>query len=515
MHQEDVIDFLSHPDAYGLPDEQEVERFDTHISIVFLAGDFAYKLKRAIALPFVDFRALEDRHHFCKQELSVNNFFAGNLYQDVIPVTCEGDELSLDGAGEPVDYLVKMHRFDQASLYNVLCDQGQLSTQMIHDLCDQAVAFYDQAEIDKEYGGVAGMVRAFEGHYKAIENCPDHILDEALLDRLKSLVAETIERHKSLLDERQIGGYVRHCHGDLHLRNICQYQSQTLVFDAIEFEPDFAVIDMFYDFAFLLMDLCHRGEMDLANKAMNRYLGCSGDMNALYLSGLFLASRSAIRMHVNGVASQNQQTEAARLSLEQDARSYLTEALEYLSPKPVILIAIGGLSGSGKSVLSQKLAPHWGRQPGAFIARTDMIRKRLQGVRPQDRLDQTAYSPEVTEQTYETLYYDMTTALKAGQCVIVDGVFAREEERAKLQNYAEELNIPFVGIWLDAAKETLKQRVAARVNDPSDATVEIVELQQSYDLGVMDWHRIDVSQDFETIYQIVRSHLLEKTDFPL
>jgi aminoglycoside phosphotransferase family enzyme/predicted kinase len=517
MRQSDIITFLDQPQAYGLPENETIGRFDTHISIVFLAGPYAYKLKRAIALPFVDFSRLEDRHHFCEKEMEANHIASANLYIGVVPVRRHNDQLVLDGTeGEVVEWLVKMHRFDQRDLYDHLSNIGHLGKDEINELCDQVCTFYQNTPVQTEgYGGSGGMVRAFEGHYKALANCPDHLFEPNKIDQLKQRITQEITTYTPLMDERAAQGYVRHCHGDLHLRNICRFQGQSLLFDAIEFEPDFAVIDIFYDFAFLLMDLCHRGEFTLANSALNRYLGRTGDIAALHLLGLYMASRSLIRTHVNGVASQNQKTDQDRIKWENDARTYLEETIDILAPRPTALIAIGGFSGSGKSSLAQRLAPTLGRKPGAFIARTDMIRKRLMGVSPNERLPQNAYTPETSQQTYSTLFVELMFALHSGQCAIADGVFAKPEERAMLQEIATSQNVPFIGIWLDAPADTLKDRVSNRQNDPSDATPEVVDLQQSFDIGGLDWHRIDATQDVDFIHKKATSFVKNAVDFPL
>lgn len=516
MQQSDIINFLSQPESYGLDKNEKVERFDTHISIVFLAGPFAYKLKRAIQLPFVDFRRVEDRAHFCREELTVNQSASAHLYLDVVGVyKNKQGRLSLKACGEAVDWLVKMHRFDQNQLLDHLCATSQLDDRIIIALVDKVIDCYQKAKTDPDYGGADGIQRAFEGHYKAIENCPPSLLDDDKVSLLKERVSQSLNKHKGLLDQRQANGYVRHCHGDLHLRNICLFQDQITLFDAIEFEPDYARIDVFYDFSFLLMDLCHRRENRLANIALNRYLGRTGDMDALIVCGLFLSSRATIRAHVNGVASQNQGDEHARKRWEEEAKTYLDEALSYLEDHPVMLIGIAGLSGCGKSTLAQNLAPHLGRLPGAYIARTDMIRKRLMKVAPEDRLPQEAYGSDMTKRTYAQLYSEMEAALKAGQCVIIDGVFAREGERRHIENLAKKLKVPFKGFWLDAPLDLLKDRVKKRTNDVSDATPDIVDMQSTYDPGQIDWIKIDAAQDIENIYENALREIKKSSDFPL
>ncbi len=500
MHQSDVINFLSKPQTFGLDENTLVKRCDTHISIVFLAGEYAYKLKRAIKLPFVDFRQLEDRQIFCQRELDVNALGAPGLYLDLVAVTLGKQGLALGGEGEVVDWLVKMHRFDQTQLFDQLCEAGKIDASLMERLSDHIVACYNAAPVDQEFGGYAGMKRAFDGHYLAFENCPQGVLDQEKLTKLKERVDGELKDRKNLLEERSKKGYVRACHGDLHLRNICWFQDEIMLFDAIEFEPDFSVIDVLYDLSFLLMDLCHRGRQDLANVVLNRYAGLSGDVAGASVLGLFLCSRAAIRTHVDAVASQNQATQELAQQVAQGARQYLDETLSYLADKPVCIVAIGGLSGCGKSHLAKALAPYLGRKPGAYIARTDMIRKRLMQVKPSEKLGPYGYREPVTKLTYETLYSEVSQAAQAGYCVVVDGVFAREEEREKLQALAASLNIPFIGLWLEAPIDVLEERVRARVGDPSDANEEIVRLQAGYNLGEISWHHLNAARDFDAIF---------------
>ncbi len=513
MQQSEVIDFLMRPESYGLSANAKVQRFDTHISVVFLAGEYAYKLKRAIELPFVDFRDLSDREKYCRLELVVNKAGASDLYIDAVPVVSTPDGLSLDGTGDVVDWLVKMHCFDQCMLFDGLADERGLTPKDMDRLTDHVVDCYQVAETHNDYGGREGMERAFAGHYKAFENCPPHVLEGDKLDQLRTQVTREIEKIGDFLNDRQQAGYVRQCHGDLHLRNICFYKGKITLFDAIEFEPDYAIIDVFYDFCFLLMDLCHRGEWALANTALNRYLGRTGDVAALHVLGLFLASRASIRTHVNAVASQNQKDEKERLRWEADAQKYLDEALIYMEPKPVMILAIGGYSGSGKSTLAKKLAPEMGRQPGAFIARTDMIRKRIMRVKPEEKLNEYGYRDPVTKLTYNTLYVEIRQALHAGTCVIVDGVFAKEEERIALEKIASELDVPFFGLWLDVEPQLLKDRVALRSNDPSDADEQVVEVQLTYDVGNITWTRLQADHDLKYLSEKVIELVKNKAVF--
>ncbi|WP_417820540.1 AAA family ATPase [Terasakiella sp.] len=500
MQQRDVIDFLSRPESYGLAAGEKVQRLDTHISIVFLAGDYAYKLKRAIQLPFVDFRTIESRQHFCELELEINRTFSPNLYIETLAVGVE-DGFALGGNGEVVDWLVKMHRFDQSNLFDRLCEENKLEEDALLRLVDRVFECYEHAKRDSSFGGLGGMQRAFEGHYLALDACPAHVFEQGQISDLKQRVSETLGMCGELLEGRRYNGFVRHCHGDLHLRNICFFNNAVTLFDAIEFEPDYAVIDILYDLSFLLMDLIHRGRSDFANLVLNRYLALSGDISGLKVLGVFLSSRATIRAHVSAVASKNQKTKRETEFLEKEARCYLQEARQFLKKQSPTLIAIGGLSGCGKSVLAKGLAPHIGHAPGAFVARTDMIRKRVLGVKPWEKLSQDGYSRAATQRTYKQLYQEIEDALQSGNSVIVDGVFAKPGERNKLEKLAAKLGVSFLGFWLSAPLDVLEQRVTHRRNDVSDADVSVVRMQAGYDIGKMDWVKLDASQDIESVLE--------------
>ncbi len=259
------------------------------------------------------------------------------------------------------------------------------------------------------------------------------------------------------------------------------------MFDAIEFNEDFASIDVFYDIAFLIMDLRSRRLFDLAALLFNRYLERTGDIDALPALPLFLSLRATIRAHVCAQMARNADDARRR----REAEAYLDEALAYLTPAQPRLLAIGGLSGSGKSSLALALASACAPPPGAVVLRSDVLRKRLMGVDPEVRLEETAYSAEMTERTYLVLYDLAQRALAAGQSVIADAVFARPEQRTAIEAVAAYCRRPFDGLWLESPPEVLRQRIAGRRNDASDATVAVLEKQLALPLGEIAWSRLD------------------------
>ncbi len=307
-----------------------------------------------------------------------------------------------------------------------------------------------------------------------------------------------------LLDRRRAEGKVRHCHGDLHLRNICLLDGKPTLFDGIEFSDDIADIDVLYDLAFLLMDLRHREHNDLGNLVFNRYLDRTDDADGLAALPLFLSLRAAIRAHVTAAAAMRQTGSA---TTSEPARSYLALARDLLRPRQPSLIAIGGVSGTGKSSLARAVAPELGPVPGARMVHTDVIRKRLSGTTPETRLPPEAYRREMNDRVYQTLYAEAEQALRAGYAVIADAVFLLPAERAAIAGIAEAVGVPFTGIWLEAPPELLARRIAARSGDASDATVDVMRQQLGHDPGTIEWRRLDAAKEIADLATATRSIL--------
>jgi predicted kinase len=288
---------------------------------------------------------------------------------------------------------------------------------------------------------------------------------------------------------------VRHCHGDLHLRNVVEIEATPVLFDAIEFDDRLATIDVLHDLAFLLMDLGKRGLKAHAGAVLNAYLDAdasSGNLLGLAALPLFLSMRAAVRAKVELLRAALAAPGLAE-AVREEASVYFALAQDFLVLARPRLIAIGGLSGSGKSAVSRAIAPHIGAFPGAVIVRSDFERKRLFGVGPLERLPQSAYAPDVTERVYAMCRKRAFLALQGGQSVIVDAVQARAHEREALAALAALGGVPFTGLWLEAPAKLLRDRIAARTADVSDATPELVDVQLGYDLGPRDFTLVDAS----------------------
>jgi uncharacterized protein len=494
-----VLNFMARPEAYS-PVSATVERIETHASIVFLAGDHAYKVKRAVRYSFLDFSTVEKRRAACLNELRVNRRTAPQLYLDVIPVTIgEGGSFRLGGEGEAVEWVLRMRRFEQAKLYDRMAEE-RLDLAAMQPLAEVIASFHASADrVLSPDQSVVPLENILRDNAQVLAANPDDIPHQAarqLAQASRDKLALSL-----LLEARGRGGFVRHCHGDLHLRNIVEIDGAPVLFDAIEFDDRLATIDVLYDLAFLLMDLGKRKLRPHANVLLNAYLDAgrdTGNLVGLAALPLFLSMRAAIRAKVELLRASTVAQDQAE-SARGVARGYFELARTFLAPPAPRLIAIGGLSGSGKSAVARAVAPFLGAFPGAVQVRSDVERKRLFGAAPQERLPGRAYAAEVSDWVYALCRKRALMALEGGQAVILDAVHAKPAEREAAASLAAERGVPFTGLWLDAPPEILRERVAARTGDISDATPEVVDAQLGYEIGPLDFERIDASLPFDQV----------------
>jgi hypothetical protein len=499
--QHDVVAFLSTPEAYGLH-AGSIERIDTHISIVWLAGDRAYKLKRAVRFDYVDFSTIELRRVACEAEIRLNSRTAPTLYRGVRAVTREADgSLTLGGQGVAIDWLVEMVRFDQDTLFDRLAERGRLDVALMEGLAAAIVRLHADAAPRVDRGGRDGMTWVVDGNALGFADQGATVLDPAACARVTADSRAAIDRHAARLDARRRGGLVRECHGDLHLRNICLIGRVPTLFDGVEFNDAISCIDVFYDLAFLLMDLWRRGLRSHANAVFNAYVARTADVAGVALLPLFLSCRAAVRAKTSATAAKVQPDPCQRSELETSARRYLELSQAALHPPPPSLIAIGGFSGSGKSTLARALAPDIGAAPGALIVRSDVLRKTLLGVAPLAHLGPEGYATAVTGQVYRAMAERALTVLEAGHAVIADAVFASPQDRDDIGAVARQAGVPFVGLWIDAPPEMLARRIGERVLDASDATADVLDRQLRSGSGLLTWHRLDGSLDAESVRQ--------------
>jgi aminoglycoside phosphotransferase family enzyme/predicted kinase len=492
--EEELAAFLSDPASYDEPAER-VDTITTHAARVFLAGRRAYKIKKRIKLPFLDFSTLELRREALKRELELNRSHAPDIYIGLSIVSRRPDGTLTFGDGEPVDYVLVMNRFDQAQLMARLAARGPLPARVCRDLADMVARYHRSAPIATGTSGASAMRDTVAGLAAGLTDAAPGHAAPLMAEFARKSLADVVLLGP-LLEDRSHAGYVRRCHGDLHLGNIVMHQGKPVPFDALEFDERLARIDVLYDLAFLLMDLEVRGDRAAANAVFNAYVAAAptgGEVEGLAALPLFLATRAAVRALV-ALESALQKPEGQDADDVARAVSYATAANAYLSPPRPALIAVGGLSGTGKSTLAASLAPLLGAAPGALILRTDVERKRLFEVRETERLPADRYTERFSDEVYALLYQKTERALAAGHAVIFDGVSAKPAEREIIAAIAGRLGVPFDGLWLEAPLEVQIGRVATRVGDASDSTPDVVRSQAARDLGEVTWHRVDASQ---------------------
>lgn len=489
--QSSVVAFLSSPTTHA---GAAVERIDTHASIVFLAGERAWKLKRAVCYAYLDYSTADQRRAMCEAEVRINRRMAPALYRGVSAIMRQAEGLlTIGGGGTPVDWLVEMVRFDRSDLFNRLAESGGLTLEMMGRLAHAVARFHLTADCRMSQGGWEAMRRVIDGNAAGFAEEGAGILDPVRCARLTNRARWVLDCSGVLLDQRRDDGLVRHCHGDLHLRNIVLLDGQPTLFDAIEFNDEISSIDVLYDLAFLLMELGRRGLPHHANVLWNAYLADTGDLDGLPLMPLFLSCRAAVMAKTTATAANLEAGEDRRAELQTLANDYLSRAVALLEPAPPRLIAVGGLSGSGKSTLALALAPFIGAVPGAVVIRSDEIRKKLCGMKPLDRLGPEGYTDEMSRRVYATLMDHADRVVRSGQTAIADAVFTDAADRDAIQHVAGAAGVPFVGLWLEAAEPVLISRVQGRGPDASDAGIDVIRHQLARRLDALRWHRYDAS----------------------
>lgn len=482
------------------PERPETIRVDTHANAVFLVGSKAYKVKRAVSFPFLDYSTLALREEACKREIIYNSRYAPSLYLKAVPVTEEDDgSLVLDGAGMTVEWVVVMNRFSAEDELDILAEAEPISDQLADDLAAMMVSAHENAPERDAEGFIDELASYVEQNAAAFADHPDLFPPQATA-HLNETARVWLERITDLIRTRGRHGLIRLCHGDAHLRNIVLLDGKPVLFDAVEFSDAIATGDVLYDLAFLLMDLWERGQKQAANRVFNRYFDKAhreADIEGLAALPFYLMMRAAIRAKVAASAAVYQADETKRARQEDQARTYFRYALDFLDPREPVLTAIGGLSGTGKTTLAYGIAPDIGRVPGARVLRTDVERKTRLGLAETEKAPAEAYTKAVSDAVYAAIDHQIQAVLAAGHSAVFDAVFASEKERIHVQNVAARVEVRFCGLWLTAPGTVLKERVSGRTADASDANVEVVAHQLAYDLGTITWHMVDASGSFE------------------
>jgi aminoglycoside phosphotransferase family enzyme/predicted kinase len=489
--QDEVFRFLAEPATHG---GAAVKRIDTHAAAVFLAGDAAYKVKRAVEFPFLDFSTLDKRKAALAAEIAANRPFAPDLYGDVIPIVRRNGALALGGDGNVVEWALKMYRFDEDETFDRLADAGRIDAALIEALARAVASAHARAPVVDAPPWIAALGDYVEQNDSALRERAD-LFEPRAVAELTAKSRAALAHLRPLLITRGAEGLIRRGHGDLHLGNIALIEGRPVPFDALEFDPVVASGDVLYDLAFLLMDLVERKLPEAANLVLNVYLAATRhptDLDALAALPLFMSLRAAIRAKVTAARLANAASDQ-RQTIAAQAKAYFTLACDLIAPPPPRLVAIGGLSGTGKSVLARALAPSLAPSPGAVLLRSDVERKAMFGVAEDEKLPPEAYAAEVGERVYAALLGKARRVVDAGHSAIIDAVFARENERAAIADAARQSNVVFKGLFLNADLATRIARVGDRIHDASDADAGVARKQEDYSIGTMDWLKIDAS----------------------
>jgi aminoglycoside phosphotransferase family enzyme/predicted kinase len=504
--QEPVLALLNDPATHA---GHVVKRIDTHAASVFLAGERAFKIKRAVRFPFLDFSTLEKRKAACEAELSVNRPFAPQIYLRVVAITREPDgALALGGRGEPVEWAVEMRRFDDALTLDHLAGEGRIDAALADRLGHIVAAAHAQAPPAPPGPWIDAMGVYIGEHVDELGRTPE-LFPPAEVAAWGQTMRTRYGRIRPLLVERGARGLIRHIHGDLHLGNIALIEGDPVLFDAIEFSPLIGSGDVLYDLAFLLMDLIERGLPQAANVVFNRYLMQTlrtEDLDALAALPFYLSMRAAIRAKVTA-ERRERAAPAAQGAIAESARRYFELARRAIEPTPAVMVATGGHSGTGKSALARALAAQLAPMPGAVVLRSDAERKALLGRQESEKLPPAAYEAGVTLQVYAVIADKARRAVAAGHGAILDAVYGQPGERALAEASAAVLGVPFHGLFLEAPLATRLARVGGRSHDASDADAAVVLAQESHELGALTWARIDASGSPEDTLRNAQSQL--------
>jgi len=475
-----LIDSLMSPDAFGHP-VTHVELIETHISWLILTERYAYKIKKPIVLEFLDFGDLEKRRYYCEEEIRLNQPWAPGIYLDVVPITIDRGKPCFGGTGEPIEYAVRMNRFDENMRLDKQLEQDNLSVQDMRELASKIATRHKNAPLvePEQRERVVSLTKEFMwDNFKAL----DGFIDSATLDSLRAWTEEEIANVDSLLSERFDDGFVRDCHGDLHLANIVRLPDGITTFDCIEFNTDFRNIDVMSDIAFLIMDLVERNRHDLAAHFLNRYLEATGDYGGVAVLSLFFVYRCLVRAKVAVIRSQEREGADDRDDDINEARAYCDMAMRQAVDRTPMLIIMHGLSGSGKTFVSGLLMAAL----PAIRVRSDTERKRIVGLSERSLshsdVGEGIYTEDVNHVVYERLYEIARVILRTNHRVILDAAFLEEAQRVEAMKVASDCDCKAIIVDVAASPDVLRERLRQRSrnhNDPSEAGISVLEHQIS------------------------------------
>jgi len=483
-----LIDSLQNPALYDHPVVQ-FEVIETHISWVLLTGPYAYKIKKPVNFGFLDFSSLEKRKHYCEEELRLNRRLAPQLYLDVVAIHGSEDKPNLHNTGPVIEYTVKMKQFPQSAQLDRLLGNNQLLTEHIDELAHTVAAFHQSIEsvpTDSPYGDVEHITEPVLENFSQIRNCINDPAALSSLTEVEDWSKQQLDKLRETLTHRKQQGFIRQCHGDMHLRNIALVNDDIIIFDCIEFNTNFYLIDLMSEIAYLVMDLEDRQQHHFANRVLNTYLEITGDYEGLRVFNFYKVYRAVVRAKVDALrTSQEEKDSTEYKETFTDFMQYLQLAKSYTEPTKPVLLINHGLSGSGKTYGTRQLVEIL----PAIAIRSDIERKRLfeknQDQHHIEDINHGLYSQQASEKTYQRLVELARSILASGYNVIIDAANLKQSQRQLfLELKWDEADALFgrriTILHYTASPDTLRERVKKRMKkekDASDATLEILEHQ--------------------------------------
>ena len=461
-----------------------IQKLETHISLILLTGEFAYKIKKPLDLGFLDFTTLEKRQYFCQEELRLNRRLAPELYLDVVKITGSPEQPVIGGEGEAIEYAVKMRQFNQESMADQVLARGGFTIEHIDVLAKGVAVFHGAAEVagpGVRFGNPDSVLDPAIQNFDQIGYLIENRADLDRLARLKQWTEQSFNQRLADFTARKENGFIRECHGDMHLGNIVVVEDTPILFDCIEFSEDFRWIDVMSEVAFLMMDLIDRQRSDLAWRFLNTYLEYTGDFEGLGLLTFYLVYRGMVRAKIAAIRGSQKGIDGDELHRNMESfRKYLSLAESFIQPASPVVIIMHGLSGSGKSTLAANLA---GVLPAVRV-RSDVERKRLFGLAPLDEsksgINAGIYTGDATAVTYQRLADILKMIVGAGFSGIADATFLKQNQRQKLIDTAVYLKVPYVILSAAAPVNLLRDRVQQRKQagaDAAEADIAVLERQ--------------------------------------
>lgn len=503
--QEDIIKALSNPKLYPAKwHVQEVTIRQSHIAVVFFVGEYVFKLKRAIVLPDgTDFSTPAKRRLACVHEMRRSTVYAPHLILGVRSVRrLENGRICIGGkAGVEIDTILVMRRINEENILSNILPSPSFDRFQIMDLAEQLADLHSKSKTFYTKWGVESVRQSILQLDQTLSCFDAKLFNRKKLHHLLQESFNLLDKNAPLITMRQKAGCVRKCHGDLLLSNIAYENKSFLFFSPIEYSEMLDRIDTLYDLSFLLMDFEHKGMRRLANMLFNYYMAYMNDISGVPLLKLYQAIRAASRAAVCAKKSTVLEGDEKEKAL-QNAKEYFELACHYMTHYSPIIIACGGLSGSGKSRVARELGGWLNPAPGAVILRDDVVKKQINGCKITEHFDPFCDTPAVEKVVYDVLRQQTKMAIESGACVIVDALFYDPKERQAIEDLAKELNVPFVGLWMDAPLSVRIERVLARQRNVSDVREQKdVEKQARLETGDVFWHKINTDQTREETVQ--------------